>query len=146
MKFFCTSLLYYFISIFYISIPVSSYGDVTVFNDKIIGKDIDTLLNLTSSVTLSCKQEIHPDRIELYFDNGKYAGAVIYYPYNESNYFIIENALDAIYQGLKNPADGSGSFKVWRVDARKFAVALSEDAPCKDNTQRHILVTYRTYQ
>ena len=119
------------------------YGEVFIFDDKVIGKAIEDPVSLISVISLTNNEKLKPAKIEVFFNDLKYSAAVVYYPFNKSNFLKIANVLDNLYRGSEQKWLGS-EFKYWRIDKRKFAVALSHDEPCPDKEQ-YILVTYRSY-
>ena len=93
---------------------VLCYGEVAVFNDKVIGIAIDEPVSLVTSISLGNNENLKPDRIEVFFDDCKYSSAVVYYPFNKSNFLTITKVLDTLYHDSEQKWIGS-EFKFWRV-------------------------------
>ncbi len=139
---FKSKLLYALVFIYCVLLAVPCFGEITVFNDQLIGKTMESQVSLVTAISLKTKEELKPDRIETFFEDGKYSAAVVFYQFNKSNFIRIANALDELYHGSEQRWIGSKN-KFWRIDERKLGVSLSHYEPCEDNPkENHFLVTY----
>ena len=75
------------------------YGEVIIFDDKVIGKAIEDPVSLISVISLTNNEKLKPAKIEVFFNDLKYSAAVVYYPFNKSNFLKIANVLDNLYRG-----------------------------------------------
>ncbi|MBF0526374.1 MAG: hypothetical protein HQK56_14920 [Deltaproteobacteria bacterium] len=128
----------------FIALPCSA--GVTVFNDKVLGIDIQASFSLMSTIEQQ-GVDIRPSRVELFINDSKFTAATVYYVSIENNFEILEEALSKLYPGSKikkMPLDGLIG---WRVDERKFAVTLWEDGEsCKEGKEKQIMVIYKLWK
>jgi hypothetical protein len=130
------------ILVLFFLISSTCFGDVVLFNDKVIGNRIDTKVLLIITM-LNESNELKPEKIDVYFSSNSYSEVVVYYMFSENNFSLIEDSLDELYNKSNKRKIGSERFKYWRNKERKIAVALTYDKDCLEYPTRYITITYK---
>ncbi len=134
------SVLVAAIGVFFYS---NSFGNIIIFNDNVIGKNIDAEIQLTVSMGEKDIDSVQPSRIVVTIKDGKYIGAEVNYLESDVNMSDFNDLLDKKYKSSKYTTVESENFKVWRISDKKITITLSEDESCEgEDKDRFINVIY----